>query len=278
MAFIFSTSTYLVGYNLGEEFNFHLQSIVKSKGLRYHAVDTEEDLAKALGKICYLAGILHTGDLDEFKDQSSQLNHAFYSLTPSQNTKASLEGLTLEILTKLSSPDLTEIMSLSASEIALSFFPGAEMTFKDIGQRTTQEDNFDAQFAVRCETESSPYKGRCELFVNTDKFNAAHPDTLSSDIEKVKDALREYTNQFIGLVNRSFEASDISTKIGIPSAYTMEDFAAFPKGTLYIPYLGISDSQGIFQIYMGYVHPEKGPAIDLTNIEYHSGDDEIDFF
>lgn len=278
MAFIFSTSTYLVGYKLGDEINSHLQTIVKSRGLRYHAVDTEEDLSKALDKICYLAGILHTGDLDEFKAQSSQLNHAFYSLAPTQSSLNSLEDLTLQILSKLASPDLTKIMSSSASEIALSFFPGAEMSFQDIGQRTTQESNFNAQFAVRCETESSPYKGRCELFVNTDNFNKAHPDTLSSDIEKVKDALREYTNQFIGLVNRSFEASDINTKIGIPSAYTMEDFLAFPKGTLYIPYLGIIDSQGIFQIYMGYVHPEKGPAIDLTDIEYHSGDDEIDFF
>lgn len=267
MAFIFSTSSYVVSYQLSDEQAQEAKSYCKGHGIRFLAEEEFDSLNTNLEKISYLVAILSNQDLSKLDESHPGVSQKVTSIS------GSVADTLDSTLKQMPSEHLPALMIQSAGEISKSFFPLSECQFQEIDR-----GDFGFTHMIRCETECTDYKGRCEFFINGDKLNSLYPDVTPQDPEKLKDALREFTNQFIGLINRSAEDSGNSTKIGIPQAFSFEDFQSFPKSSLYIPVSTIQDSQEIFRITLGYVHPNKGPEIDFSSIQFTTGEDDIDFF
>lgn len=267
MAFIFSTSSYVVSYQLNDEEVQEAKAYCKSHGIRFLVEEEFDSLNSNLEKISYLVAILSNQDLSKLDDTHPGISQKVVSV------ESSVTDVIDRILQGMPSDHLPGLMIESACEISKSFFPLSECQFDQVSR-----DSFNFTHVIRCETECSDHKGRCEFFINGDKLNSLFPEVTPQDPEKLKDALREFTNQFIGLINRSAEDSGNSTKIGIPQAFSFEDYESFPKSSLYIPVSTVQDSQEIFRITLGYVHPNKGPEIDFSSIRFTTGEEDIDFF
>lgn len=270
MGFIFSTSSYAFALGLERQSISELSSQYAKLGIRLESYGDLAELLPALERTRYLIAI-HTPESLSIESRIALRRWAF-ALVETPQVSKNLVGPILEGLV----PDgLDRLAEHALSKVYPIFFDCLPMGL----QLCNEPANFDCDVAIQCDTSAWPQVGRCLLMFNQMKFQqiAGMAFFERSSRRNLIDLLREFVNQFLGVINQTLTNMGFNCRIGLPLVFNRQDAQAFLKTGLYVPSIHFCDDYGIFNLKLGMINSTAGPKLDLSGTELVDTSGDIDF-
>ncbi len=267
MAFIFPNNTYIITYKCNQDDLAIIAEKIIGTGIR----------------------IVNEDDFDKFKVNIDKVKHLIACVVGCEKSSEMnfLEGLNVMFKSDSVSLDefldgafkskvplgLSELMNFAFKSVSPLFFEELEFQFAD---QESINPNFDVMTMI--DLGCPPYLGRGMLYANLKELNASSPSISEKSGEQIRDVLREFTNQFLGVINNNFNHIGYNASLGLPSQFDKADLESVTFSGPYIPSVIIADSLNRLQIKIGLVHSEGKDRPDFSNLDLEDHANEIDFF
>lgn len=270
MGFIFSTSSYAFALGLDRSTIQTLSELYAKQGIRLEVFAELPELVSALERTRYLIAI----HLPQGADVNIKLALRRWGFAIVENSSQS-QGEVDSVLEGLLPDGLDEWVDHALRRLTPLFFDKLPLVFS----RSAPNAQFDCDVAVQCDTSAWPHVGRSLLLFNQIKYQkfagSSYFDRQSH--RNLVDMLREFVNQFLGILNQSLVKQGFNCRIGLPLVFAKNDIESFLKNGLYMPSVHFSDEFGIFDLRFGMINSTAGPKLDLRGLELVETSGEIDF-
>lgn len=270
MSFVFSTSSYAFSLKLDEASSSSLAGLYSQFGVRLNAHLALAELLSDLSRVRYLVAIHVPSDfaLDDFPELQ------IWEFALSYST-SDLDADVRSVIKKLI-PEQLESLGISAVQRLLpSFFDGMTMAIQSIDM----DKELEYDLAIQCDSSAWPFVGRCVLFFNQEKLHGVVSDGFMTVLSRrsLADLLREFVNQFLGVVNQSLVALGYNCRIGLPLVFSKADIGSLLNTGLFVPSLRFADERGIFDLRLGFVNGSAGPIMNLEGIAFPDSFGDVDY-
>jgi len=332
---IFTSRSYLIGYGVDSEREEELKQLARSSCFIYVGINNPEDFTTAIKQIRHLVGFfgvvgcetdadgkfvsLDAGKCDELggvlklteahllrfgknrdairlfsnsdKDEITPFGSKKY-IVQSLQTK-SVVGYLREYLSEQVPPRLEELALYACEHAFPSMFPDASASFRVV--EDAPKDDYD--YLILCEMICDEFVGKCWVKINSTRFIDTYWATETGTLEEVVDGVKEFENQFLGIVNYNLELAKVMAEIGrVPSCTPTQlrigrsppievtSLITAPENWLshlFLPVAKIADSADSMCIFFGVVPPtNRQISVDLGRGEFQvaADEEEIDFF
>ncbi len=290
--FIFSNASYVLGYNLTTEAAIELTVKFKDLGIRFASFNSKDELQTAYTKVKYYCGTIancsNQEDLQNVLDVVGAGVGEIYvgcgTTIECPNKKVKLQSTVIEaldynkiahsMLHALVPKDLDALARESLNFIFPSLFSELELPFAIV--ENTLFEEYDYQ--ITCDIADDTFAGRAWLKVNLAQLKQCDSSLSGASENLLVDSCRELVNQFLGIVNSNLMTVGLAPSVGLPNVYSRGDMESVMASGPYIPLINLHDDENIFSISFGLILSEKESVLDLSNWQFQSPDDEVDFF
>lgn len=270
MGFIFSTSSYAFALGLDRTTIQSLAELYAKQGIRLEVFAELPELVSALERTRYLIAI-HVPQGADINLRLGLRRWGFAVVETPPQSKVEIDS----VLEGLLPEGLDEWVDHALRRLTPIFFDKLPIVFS----KCTPNVHFECDVAVQCDTSAWPHVGRSLLLFNQLKYQklagASYFDRQSH--RNLVDMLREFVNQFLGILNQSLVKQGFNCRIGLPLVFTKNDVESFLKNGLYMPSVHLCDEFGIFDLRFGMINSTAGPKLDLRGLELVETSGEIDF-
>lgn len=153
--------------------------------------------------------------------------------------------------------------------------------FDGNGFKESEENDLEGYCSetLAIKSQSRELLSKATLRVSLVRLGKNFPTLAEVPYKKVLDKMKEFLNQFLGIINQNLNSHlGITFRIGLP---THLNTLTESGENVIVPGVRIVDSTGTFELYLGYVRISGTEDIDLKGLDFNvlsQEDDDIDFF
>jgi hypothetical protein len=162
---------------------------------------------------------------------------------------------------------MDELAIHAGNTIAKVILPDVPTSFKVISAIPA---SFKPDILVSLDTTTPPFIGRAVLQIQS--------DLVKMDFNALAEASKEFTNQFLGIVNQHLSKLGFSPSIALPFLFTKDEVVSVVRSGPFLPRITLKDQTGSMVVNVGFLHEEGNGVINLSGLTVGEDDGDVDFF
>lgn len=171
----------------------------------------------------------------------------------------------------------SDLAIFAADSVMKALF--TEFTSNSFSESSEQDLEKYCNETLAIKSQSRELLSKATLRVSLVRLGKNFPSIAELPYKKVLDKMKEFLNQFLGVINQNLNSHlGITFRIGLPTH--LNNLTESYENAI-VPGVRIIDSTGTFELYLGYVRIRGTEDINLDGLEFNlesHDDDDIDFF